>query len=298
MDTTLRNTGSEIVTVAAPAKVNLYLHVVGRRADGYHLLDSLVAFTALGDTVSVRRAAGLGLTVDGPFAGAPALVGENIVLRAAQALADRLGRDADVAIRLTKRLPVAAGIGGGSADAAATLVALCRLWNVGDDAVDLPAIGQVLGADVPVCLVGRPTLMAGIGEDLRPAPALPPAALVLVNPGLPLSTPAVFQARAGAFSAPGRFGLGPPLAGGELVARLAACGNDLAAPARRLCPAIGEVLATLAPLPGCRLARMSGSGPTCFGLFDDLAAAVAAARRVERRDWWVAPTILLGAAAV
>ena len=196
---------AEIVTIAAPAKVNLYLHVVGRRADGYHLLDSLVAFAAFGDAVSVRSADALSLTIDGPFAGSPALTGENVVLRAALALAQAVGRDADVAIRLTKRLPVAAGIGGGSADAAALLTALCRLWQVAEGAVDLAKVGQALGADVPVCLAGRPTLVAGIGEDLTPAPALPPTAMVLVNPGVPLSTPAVFKARAGPFSAPGRF---------------------------------------------------------------------------------------------
>ena len=225
----------EIVTVAAPAKVNLYLHVVGRRADGYHLLDSLVVFTALGDTVSVRRAKDLRLSVDGPFAAAPALVGENIVLRAARALAEALGRETDVAIRLTKRLPVAAGLGGGSADAAATLVALCRLWGVADGAVDLAAIGQALGADVPVCLAGRPTIVGGIGEVLTPVPALPGAGVLLVNPGEPLSTPVVFQAREGPFSASSRFdGGGPDVA--ALAARLSVCSNDLAAPAQRLCP--------------------------------------------------------------
>ena len=286
----------EIATVAAPAKVNLYLHVVGRRTDGYHLLDSLVVFTALGDTVSVRRAKELRLSVDGPFAAAPALAGENIVLRAAKALAEALGREADAAIRLTKRLPVAAGLGGGSADAAAALTALCRLWGAADGALDLYALGETLGADVPVCLAGRPTIVGGIGEILTPVPALPRAALLLVNPGEPLSTPAVFEAREGPFSASSRSdGGGPDVA--ALAARLSVCGNDLAAPAQRLCPAIGEVMSALQGLPGCRLARMSGSGPTCFGLFDDLSAAAAAAARLERPGWWVAPTRIVGRAA-
>ena len=284
----------EIATVAAPAKVNLYLHVVGRRTDGYHLLDSLVVFTALGDTVSVRRAKELRLSVDGPFAAAPALAGENIVLRAAKALAEALGREADAAIRLTKRLPVAAGLGGGSADAAAALTALCRLWGAADGALDLYALGETLGADVPVCLAGRPTIVGGIGEILTPVPALPRAALLLVNPGDPLPTPAVFEAREGPFSASSRSdGGGPDVA--ALAARLSVCGNDLAAPAQRLCPAIGEVMSALQGLPGCRLARMSGSGPTCFGLFDDLSAAAAAAARLERPGWWVAPTRIVGA---
>ncbi len=241
----------EIATVAAPAKVNLYLHVVGRRTDGYHLLDSLVVFTALGDTVSVRRAKELRLSVDGPFAAAPALAGENIVLRAAKALAEALGREADVAIRLTKRLPVAAGLGGGSADAAAALTALCRLWGAADGALDLYALGETLGADVPVCLAGRPTIVGGIGEILTPVPALPRAALLLVNPGEPLSTPAVFEAREGPFSASSRSdGGGPDVA--ALAARLSVCGNDLAAPAQRLCPGDwrGDVRAAgLAGLP-------------------------------------------------
>ena len=189
---------------------------------------------------------------------------------------------------------MAAGLGGGSADAAATLVALCRLWGVADGAVDLAAIGQALGADVPVCLAGRPTIVGGIGEVLTPVPALPGAGVLLVNPGEPLSTPVVFQAREGPFSASSRFdGGGPDVA--ALAARLSVCSNDLAAPAQRLCPAIGEAMSALRGLPGCRLARMSGSGPTCFGLFDDPSAAAAAAARLERPGWWVAPTRIVGA---
>ena len=271
---------------AAPAKVNLFLHVVGRRADGYHLLDSLAVFPAVGDTVRAVPADGLTLVLAGPFGNALQTEADNLVLRAARWLAAATGVRAGAALTLEKRLPVASGIGGGSADAAAALRVLARLWGVAPAAEALHALALRLGADVPVCLASRPARMGGVGEVLSPAPDLPAFGMVLVNPGVAVSTPAVFRARAGAFSAAAA--LPAAWADAAAIARdLAALGNDLQAPAVALQPVIGVVLAALAAAPGCRLARMSGSGATCFGLFDDAAAATAAASGLRRPGWWV-----------
>lgn len=282
------------VIVAAPAKINLYLHVVGRRSDGYHLLDSLVAFAGIGDTIAAAPAETLSLSIDGPFAEGLGSGEDNLVLRAARALAAAAGRKAAAQIRLTKRLPLASGIGGGSADAAATLIALARLWRLDLDAAALAAIGLALGADVPVCVHGRSAFFAGIGEHLTPAPALPRAWLVLANPGIALATPNVFKARTGGFSEPGRFA-GAPADVAELAAVLKARSNDLTAAAVSLAPVIGTVLAELCALPGALLARMSGSGATCFALFADehKAQAAASAVRARRPAWWVAAAPLL-----
>jgi 4-diphosphocytidyl-2-C-methyl-D-erythritol kinase len=285
------------IRVEARAKVNLSLLVVGRRPDGYHLLDSIVAFAGYGDAVAVRPAADLSLNVDGPTAGLLPAGEDNIVLRAARLLAERAGIAAGAAILLTKRLPVAAGIGGGSADAAAALTALGRLWSV-----DLPedawtGLALALGADVPVCLRGRATRMAGIGEILTDIPPLPPAWLVLVNPMLPCPTPAVFKGRQGPFSPPMPLESDEDLIDAAALARaLARRGNDLAPAAVALVPAIGAVLDALAARPGCLLARMSGSGATCFGLFaaGSEAAAAAAALAAARPDWWVQAAPLEG----
>lgn len=283
-----------MIEVAAPAKVNLYLHVVGRRADGYHLLDSLVAFAGIGDTVAVGPAPGLSLTVDGPTA-AQLPDGDNIVTKAASLLAARAGTTAGAAIRLTKRLPVAAGIGGGSADAAATLIALARLWALNLPERELAGIGLELGADVPVCLAGRPTAMAGIGDRLTPAPALPPAWLVLVNPMIGLSTPRVFKARAGCFSDHAPLETAPRDAA-HLAELLRARRNDLTDAAISLVPEVAGALGLLAGTAGCLLARMSGSGATCFGLYAAEAEARAAAEVVSaaRPGWWAAAAPLLG----
>ncbi len=284
-----------VLRVEARAKVNLYLHVVGRRADGYHLLDSLIAFAEIGDTVAVAPADGLGLTVDGPTAGLLPAGEDNIVERAARALAERAGRRADAAITLTKRLPVAAGIGGGSADAAAALVALAQLWRIELPAAAMMELALGLGADVPVCLAGRATQLTGIGEGLAPAVALPPAWLVLVNPLRPCPTPAVFQARSGPFSAPAPLTEAPADAR-ALAAALAGRRNDLGDSAITVVPAIGDALALLAARPGCLLARMSGSGATCFGLFAAPAEAEAAAGAIAtaRPAWWSAAAALAG----
>ncbi len=274
----------------AAAKLNLYLHVLGRRDDGYHLLDSLVAFAAVGDEITAAPAAALSLEIEGPQA--PALAGDpaaNLVWRAAELIAAETGRAPAAALRLLKRLPVASGIGGGSSDAAASLRALDALWRLGLDETRLAALGARLGADVPVCLAARASWLGGIGEAVEPAPDLPAVTALLVNPGLALSTPAVFKARRGAFSAPARFAAMPADAAG-LAALLAERRNDLTDAAAALMPEISAVLARLERLEGALLARMSGSGATCFALFAaaDEAAAAAARLGVEEPGWWVA----------
>jgi 4-diphosphocytidyl-2-C-methyl-D-erythritol kinase len=272
---------------AAPAKVNLHLHVVGRRTDGYHLLDSLVVFADIGDQLSISPAGSLSLAVTGPFAADLAPDPDNLVLRAAKALASEAGQPATGALVLQKNLPIASGIGGGSADAAATLRLLCRVWGIAPPASRLTAIAQALGADVPVCLASRPALMSGIGEQLAPARPLPDLGLLLVNPGVAVATQAVFRARATSFSAPADF----PATGWpdiqSFIAALDETRNDLEPAARALAPQVGTVLDGLITTPGCLLARMSGSGATCFGLFASPSAAQQAAHSMARPGWWV-----------
>jgi 4-diphosphocytidyl-2-C-methyl-D-erythritol kinase len=268
----------------APAKVNLALHVTGRRDDGYHVLDSLVVLVAVGDVLRADRADELSLRVAGPFATALADEPDNLVLRAARALAATAGIVPRARLTLEKHLPVASGIGGGSADAAAALRLLTRLWRLELPAAEYSRLALTLGADVPVCLAGRPARMGGIGETLAAVPRLPPCGILLANPGVGVATPAVFRARVGPFSPPLAFPASwPDLAG--FVAWLGRAGNDLEPPAIRAQPVIADVLATLRALPGCLLARMSGSGATCFALFADAEAAAAAARQFGR-PWW------------
>jgi 4-diphosphocytidyl-2-C-methyl-D-erythritol kinase len=271
------------IEVFAAAKINLALHITGRRPDGYHDLDSLVVFADVGDRVAVRAAPDLSLALSGPQAAGLSSGEDNLVLRAARLLAG-----GGAAIALHKALPVASGIGGGSADAAAALRALAALWGVA-----LPAPERILrlGADVPACLYGRPCRITGIGGAIAPlTDPLPGAALLLVHPGAALSTPEVFAAldRPDRAPLPDRL---PRFAGlAEAAAFLAAQRNDLEAPAIRLLPVIAEVIAAVAAQPGCRLARMSGSGATCFGLFDRRTEAETAARALGRArpGWWVA----------
>lgn len=219
------------------------------------------------------------------------------MLRAARALADCVASERGAAITLTKNLPVASGVGGGSADAAATLRALCRLWDVSLSADRLADLGLSLGADVPVCLFGRPARVQGIGERITPVADLPEAAFVLANPAVAVATAAVFAGRTGPFSTVARLPCDFPDAA-ALARCLAGCGNDLAAPACRLAPQIDDVLAALGSAPDCLIARLSGSGATCFGLFDGLEAAEAAAVRLRgaHADWWVRAGRLLDTA--
>jgi 4-diphosphocytidyl-2-C-methyl-D-erythritol kinase len=271
----------------APAKLNLSLHVTGRRADGYHLLDSLVAFADVGDHIRAERAGRLSLTITGPQGAGLSAGEDNLVLRAA-----RLMPGAPARITLHKVLPVASGIGGGSADAAATLRALAGLSGL-----PLPSPQAVLGlgADVPVCLHGRACRMTGVGESVLPlAHPLPQVAVVLVNPGVALATPAVFQALERRDNPP----MPPALAAlgdlPSLVAFLRQTRNDLEPAAIRLAPVIARVHAALAAQPGCVLARMSGSGATCFGLFETRDRSEAASKALQRAEpgWWVASATL------
>lgn len=274
-----------ILNETAPAKINLHLHVVGRRPDGYHLLDSLVVFAGVGDRLTAEAADDLSLAVTGPFAAGLHAEPDNLVLRAARALAADAGIEPSGRIMLEKHLPVASGIGGGSADAAAALRLLCRLWSIRPATDRLMSVAVALGADVPVCLTSRPRLLAGIGEHLSPAPTLPEAGLVLVNPGAGVSTPSVFRARSGPFTEPAVWPDGWRDAA-SLAATLRMTGNDLEPSARRLVPQIDDILALLAADPACLLARMSGSGATCFGLYQSARQARSAAAKIERAGWW------------
>ncbi len=271
----------------ARAKINLYLHVLGRRADGYHLLDSLVVFAETGDEIAVAPADDLSLKITGPFAGNLAADENNLVLRAARGLRDLAGIKSGAAITLTKNLPVASGIGGGSADAAATLDALMALWKVAPDRTALDRIALSLGADVPVCLAGRPSFMGGIGEEIAPVGDLPPAHLLLVNPGIATPTPAVFKARQGGFSPSGRWD-SPPKDACGLGEALRSRSNDLTEAAISVTPPIRDVLTAIERSADCLLARLSGSGATCFGIYAGAAEAEAARRAilVTHPDLW------------
>jgi 4-diphosphocytidyl-2-C-methyl-D-erythritol kinase len=283
----------------APAKINLTLRVVGPRADGYHDIESLVAFAGVGDTLTFTPGRALALTVNGPMAAASGTIADNLVLKAARALAERveglkLGR-----FVLTKRLPVAAGLGGGSADAAAALRLLARANHIALDDSRLMEAARSTGADVPVCLSPRPRMMRGIGEILSEPAALTKLPAVLVNPRVSVPTKDVFAAlrdHCKAGSADER----SEIRGAEIYSRsrwklidlidaLTQERNDLEAPAIAIAPVIAQVLADLRSLKGCRLARMSGSGATCFGLFGTAPAAAAGARtlRGKHPDWWI-----------
>jgi 4-diphosphocytidyl-2-C-methyl-D-erythritol kinase len=283
----------------APAKINLTLRVVGRRPDGYHDIESLVVFAGVGDTLTFAPGKTLALTVRGPTAAAAGGIDDNLVLKAARALADRveglkLGR-----FRLTKRLPVAAGLGGGSADAAAALRLLARANRIALDDPRLMQAARVGGADVPVCLRPLARVMRGIGDVLSDPLNLPNLPAVLVNPGVALPTKDVFAALKGrplskAGGVPPFEAQGRRLKAAELIGHLAESGNDLQAPAIAIAPVIADVLDRLRARNGCRLARMSGSGATCFGLFGTAQAAAAAARALRARNptWWIRTTTL------
>ncbi|MBL4614460.1 MAG: 4-(cytidine 5'-diphospho)-2-C-methyl-D-erythritol kinase [Magnetovibrio sp.] len=318
---------SSPVTRMAPAKVNLYLHVTGKREDGYHELDSLVVFAGIGDRITVEPGEGLSLTITGPFAQGLSTGEDNLVPRAARLLADHKGISTGAHLTLEKNLPVASGIGGGSGDAAATFKALVEFWaieledadiqhvahSVSDDldtqralatlfklwrddlgSEMLGTLGLQLGADVPVCLAGFPAFMGGIGEQLEITPHMPRAWLVLVNPGVALSTPAVFKARQSAFSTAARFDQHPSDAA-HLAQILKQRRNDLAAPAIAMQPVIKNVLAAIDECEATLLARMSGSGATCFGLYAHENEAKSAKTRLSQThpEWWIEAAELL-----
>jgi 4-diphosphocytidyl-2-C-methyl-D-erythritol kinase len=262
----------------APAKINLTLHVTGQRDDGYHLLDSLVVFADLGDRLVLRRAAAPSLSVTGPMAAGVPLGPDNLVLRAAA----RMG--VDLEIGLEKHLPSAAGIGGGSSDAAAVLRGAVALVP----GLALPAdAGLSLGADVPVCLMARAARMRGIGEDVAQVDGLPEVHGVLVNPGVAVSTAVIFRSLARKDNAAMPDVLPVWRDAADLAAWLAGQRNDMQAAAVAAAPVVGKVIAAVAATPGCLLARMSGSGATCFGLYADAEAAARAAAALARPGWWV-----------
>jgi 4-diphosphocytidyl-2-C-methyl-D-erythritol kinase len=280
--------------VAAPAKLNLYLHVTGKRADGYHLLDGLVAFADVHDALTIAPAPSLAFSADGPFAAGLGDSDGNLVVRAALALGAAVGREPGLRLHLTKRLPVASGIGGGSADAAACLRGLAMLWDLDPAGEAVMDVAHALGADIPVCVAGRAAYIGGIGTEIDPAPSLPGIGLLLVNPGIALPTPDVYRARQGAFTPPMRLDRTPRTAK-ALAAELALRRNDLTAAAISCVPEIERVLATIAGTEGCLLARMSGSGATCFGLYGEPAEAgrVATLLRRDHPHWWMAAGCLL-----
>ena len=287
-----------IVTIAAPAKVNLYLYVTGKKEDGYHEIDTVVVFTALHDVVSVVPHHSLNLEQEGPFSSYLSEKREtNLVHRAAKALAELVGIPSKASITLHKAIPVAAGLGGGSADAAATLRALCQLWKVEPDKDKLAALALSLGADVPVCLMGVNSHVRGIGEIVKPLPNFPNRMdMVLVNPNIPLPTKSVFEAFQGPYKAPETIPSLTTTNPKSVTTALGRFSNDLTKPARTLCPVIDEILFTLSESEGCYFARLSGSGPCCFGLFDDPRTAAISASRISRikTDWWVEATHSIG----
>jgi 4-diphosphocytidyl-2-C-methyl-D-erythritol kinase len=294
----------------APAKINLTLRVLGRRPDGYHELESLVVFATIGDALAFSPGRSLALAVRGPTAVAAGDLADNLVLKAVRALAERTEGLKVGRFVLSKRLPVAAGLGGGSTDAAAALRLLARHNRIALDDARLMAAARATGADVPVCLDPQPRLMRGIGEVLSQPLGLPGLPALLINPRVSVATKDVFAALRAAPVAQHQ-PAGPAeegwAAGGEtkraparadVIDFVSRHGNDLEAAAISLHPAIAQALAALRSLPGCRLARMSGSGASCFGLFDSGRAAAAAARalRLEHPQWWVRTTELGGRA--
>ena len=280
----------DVIVERAPAKLNLALHVRRRRADGYHELETLFAFAEDGDLVTVALADADSFAITGPFARALASASgemtDNLVTRAARAFAEAFGVSDHHAIALDKQLPVASGIGGGSADAAATLRALARLHGVGAGDPMLVEIAADLGADVPACLLGRTAFGTGRGDALTAIKSLGGVPVVLVNPRVGVSTAAVFARWDGVDRG--------PIGEGSLLDRARAGRNDLQPPALALAPVIGEVLRALERMPGATLVRMSGSGATCFALFETAAARAAAALVLadEQPDWWLLETVL------
>ena len=277
----------------APAKINLTLRVLGRREDGYHELESLVAFADLADKVELEPGEGATLEIAGPYAAACGTIADNLVLKAHAALRERVPGLKAGQFLLDKQLPVAAGIGGGSADAAAALRLLARANDIprGDERLSSAALAT--GADVPVCLGLTARVMQGVGDRLSTPVALPELPAVLVNPGVPLATRAVFTAFAGSQGSANPL-KNLPRARDAMIEFLIGHGNDLTQAAIACAPVVSEVLIALRALPGIQLVRMSGSGSTCFGLFRSPGEAQAAAKRLaaERREWWVRPTVL------
>ena len=280
-----------MISMLAPAKVNLYLHVVGKRTDGYHLLDSLFVFADYGDKITIEPDDHLSLTI----LNSDLSCGEdNIIIKATRKLADFLGKEPNVQIVLEKNLPIASGIGGGSTDAAATLLGLIQLWQVQIEKTDLMKIALELGADVPSCIEKIPVQVSGIGEKLAPAPAVPKLPMILVNPNKPVSTPMIFKTRAPVFSEAMPF-VEPVKEIDEFIDELKKRHNDLQPTACQIEPAVQDVLNELFACPLTLFNQMSGSGGTCFGLFKTSIDAEKTADLIKSRhpDWWVQTTKMI-----
>lgn len=283
---------AEVLTHIAPAKINLALHVVGKRSDGYHLIESLAVFAEDGDHLSAEPAEADDITVAGRYAAQVPIGEANLIIRARDLLRERFGAAATqpVALRLEKNLPVASGIGGGSSDAATTMRMLARLWKLEAEDAELARLGLQLGADVPMCLAARPLLARGIGEKIEPLKRFPALFVVLVNPGVPLATAHVFQAlsRANNQTMPVISADGDADA---VIDWLSATRNDLEEPAMSLAPEIADALQALRD-NGAILARMSGSGATCFGIFRSKGEAERAAAAISDAApaWFVSAT--------
>jgi len=281
----------------APAKINLNLLITGKRADGYHLLSSFFAFTELGDELYFEQSGeqeGVFLAIKGAFAKGLEADENNSVIRAAKGLGWLIGGERGAKITLIKNLPVAAGIGGGTADAAAAIRGLCELWGASPEEEDLFSLALKVGADVPSSLYGRNALVSGIGEGLAPAPKIGGEVyVVLVNPKVTVPTKEIFKLFAGDFSQPFAFKK-EYLSAADLAEDLSQTTNDLYAPAVQLQPVIGDVLSLLRRDGKCLFAAMSGSGATCFGLYEDKKAAEDAALKIAtvKPSWWVAATKL------
>jgi 4-diphosphocytidyl-2-C-methyl-D-erythritol kinase len=288
------SSGQTHASASAPAKLNLYLQVTGKRADGYHLLDSLVAFADIADRIMVERAGQISVITTGPFADHAGPIEHNLGLRAAQALQQLTGCTLGARITVEKNIPVGAGLGGGSADAAATLKLLNSFWGLGLDRAQLMQIGLTLGADVPACVMGGTIRMEGIGEVLTQLPDLPQVPILLVHPGPGLSTPQVFRALAGRHSGAAPYSAVGFNAAGDLISGITPLRNDLEAPAIELLPVIGDILAALNSTSGCSMARMSGSGSACFAIYPNAQAASDAVTNLTSRHphWWIRAGLL------
>lgn len=277
-----------MLSALAPAKINLALHITGQRDDGYHLLDSLIVFANVGDTVSVEQADKLALEIDGPYAHCLGVKQDNLALRAAQLLSAAVGKNSGALIQLTKNLPIGGGIGGGSADAAATLKLLQQLWEAQISNTALTELALQLGADVPVCLSETSAHVQGIGEQITPLNNIPQMHLVLVYPNIAVSSSGVYQRGITTYSS-----ALPSYTEWQSVEKcityLSSCTNDLTENAISIAPVIGGVLELISKQEDCLLARMSGSGSTCFGIFTTDDAAASATRNIQAShpDWWV-----------
>jgi 4-diphosphocytidyl-2-C-methyl-D-erythritol kinase len=279
--------------IPAPAKLNLFLHICGRRADGFHLLDSLYVFTEFGDHVSLRPATNFDLQLSGEFSNAVASGEENIALKAARKLARYANYDSGVSMHLEKNIPVGAGLGGGSADAGAALRGVRDLWNCPVSDSELQELALSLGSDIPACVMSRACQVRGVGEWLIPVFITPEVWVLLVNPRIELLTAQVYRNYTGAFrkeiSLPERIN-----SFDELIALLTPVTNDLQEPAISMVPDIAKVITAIESTEGCRISRMSGSGATCFGLYESKDALMTAAREVEEAHpkWWCKATKL------